>query len=165
MGRYRFGAICARVETQEEMAMKMRSMVLASTGLALALILSGPAFAEVINYSVALSGASEVPPNDSPGTGTVEATFDTDTKAFTWTIEYSGLTGDATAAHFHGPAAPDANAGPVIPIEGNLMSPISGTATLTDDQADELQAGMWYFNIHTAQYPDGELRGQLTAMQ
>ena len=143
--------------------MKTRSMILASAGLALALVLSGPAFAEMISYNVPLTGAAEVPPNDSAGTGTVQATFDTETKAFTWTIEYSGLTGEATAAHFHGPAAADATAGPVIPIEGSLASPIAGTATLTDAQATELQGGMWYFNVHTAQYPDGELRGQLVS--
>jgi hypothetical protein len=104
-----------------------------------------------------------VPPNDSPGTGTVEATFDTESKVFTWTINYEGLTGEATAAHFHGPAAVGENAGPVVPIEGALASPIAGEATLDDAQAADLQAGMWYFNIHTAEYPDGELRGQVTA--
>jgi hypothetical protein len=143
--------------------MPTRLMASVLAGVALAAIAAAPASAEMINYNVPLTGAAEVPPNDSAGTGTVQATFDTDTKVFTWTIEYSGLTGDATAAHFHGPAAPDANAGPVIPIEGNLASPISGTATLTDAQAAELQGGMWYFNVHTAQYPDGELRGQLVA--
>jgi hypothetical protein len=143
--------------------MPTRLMASVLAGVALAALAAAPASAEMINYNVPLTGAAEVPPNDSAGTGTVQATFDTDTKVFTWTIEYSGLTGDATAAHFHGPAAPDANAGPVIPIEGNLASPISGTATLTDAQAAELQGGMWYFNIHTAQFPDGELRGQLVA--
>jgi hypothetical protein len=117
--------------------------------------------AESIAFKADLKGSSEVPPNDSAGTGTVEATFDTDSKAFVWTIDYSGLTGDATAAHFHGPAAPDATAGPVVPIEGSLASPIKGEATLDDQQATDLQAGMWYFNVHTAQYPDGELRGQV----
>jgi hypothetical protein len=132
-------------------------------GAALALVLAaGPALAETVNFKADLKGSEEVPPADSAGTGTVEATFDTDTKVLTWTITYSGMTGDATAAHFHGPAAAGANAGPVVPIEGNLASPISGTATLPDQQATDLQAGMWYFNIHTAQFPDGELRGQVT---
>ncbi len=117
--------------------------------------------AESIAFKADLKGSSEVPSNDSAGTGTVEATFDTESKAFVWTIDYSGLTGDATAAHFHGPAAPDATAGPVVPIEGSLASPIKGEATLDDQQATDLQAGMWYFNVHTAQYPDGELRGQV----
>ena len=127
------------------------------------LLAANPAFAATVNFTATLNGASEVPPNDTGGTGTVQATLDTDAKAFSWTIEYSGLTGDATAAHFHGPAAADANAPPVVPIEGNLVSPIAGTATLTDAQIADLQNGMWYFNVHTAQYPDGEIRGQLTA--
>jgi hypothetical protein len=125
-------------------------------------MLATPAFAEVLNFHATLTGAEEVPANDSAGTGMVEATFDTDTKVFAWTITYEGLTGDATAAHFHGPAAVGENAGPVVPIEGALASPIAGEATLDDAQATDLQAGMWYFNLHTAQYPDGELRGQVT---
>lgn len=130
---------------------------------AIALLLATPAYAELVNFSATLSGSEEVPPNDSAGSGTVEATFDTDSKVFTWTITYEGLTGDPTAAHFHGPADPGANAGPVVPIEGGLASPIEGEATLDDAQAADLQAGKWYFNLHTAQYPDGELRGQVTA--
>ena len=51
----------------------------------------------------------------------------------------------------------------IVPIEGDLASPIQGEATLDDAQAADLQAGKWCFNIHTAQYPDGELRGQVVA--
>jgi len=128
-----------------------------------AMLLAGPAYAETLNMTAELSGAAEVPANDSAGTGTLEATYDTETMLFTWTVTYEGLTGDATAAHFHGPAEADANAGPVIPIEGDLASPIEGSATLTEEQATQLQDGLWYFNIHTAEYPDGEIRGQVTA--
>lgn len=128
-----------------------------------AMLLAGPAYAETLNMTAELSGAAEVPANDSPGTGTLEATYDTETMLFTWTVTYEGLTGDATAAHFHGPAEADANAGPVIPIEGDLASPIEGSATLTEEQATQLQDGLWYFNVHTAEYPDGEIRGQVTA--
>jgi hypothetical protein len=130
---------------------------------AVLLLSTVPALAEVINFSADLSGTAEVPPNDSAGTGTVEATFDTETMVFAWTVNYEGLTGDATAAHYHGPAGEDENAGPVLPIEGDLASPIEGEATLDEAQAADLQAGMWYFNIHTEQYPDGELRGQVTS--
>ena len=128
-----------------------------------AMLLAGPAYAETLNMTAELSGAAEVPANDSAGTGTLEATYDTETMLFTWTVTYEGLTGDATAAHFHGPAEADANAGPVIPIEGDLASPIEGSATLTEEQATQLQDGLWYFNVHTAEYPDGEIRGQVTA--
>ena len=56
-----------------------------------------------------------------------------------------------------------AKAPPVVPIEAPFTSPIKGSATLTDAQASDLQAGMWYFNLHTAKYPDGEIRGQVVA--
>jgi hypothetical protein len=117
--------------------------------------------AEVVTYSAQLAGSTEVPPNDSSGTGAVEATYDTESKALSWAISYSGLTGDATAAHFHGPADAGANAPPVVPLEGSLASPISGSATLTDSQAADLKAGRWYLNLHTAQHPEGEIRGQV----
>jgi hypothetical protein len=129
----------------------------------LAVSAAAPALAEQVKYTATLTAADEVPPTDSTGTGTVDATYDTDTKTFTWTITYDGLTGDATAAHFHGPADPGVNAPPVVPIEPPLASPITGSATLTDTQAADLAAGKWYFNVHTAKYPDGEIRGQVLA--
>ena len=128
------------------------------------LALAGTAFtalAAQVNLSAMLTGTEEVPANTSPGTGTLEATYDSDSNVLNYTVTYSGLTGDATAAHFHGPAAPGENAPPAVPVEGSLASPISGTATLTDAQEAELLGGQWYFNLHTAQYPDGELRGQV----
>ncbi|NPU63625.1 CHRD domain-containing protein [Bradyrhizobium sp. 83012] len=118
--------------------------------------------ATMTSYAATLDGASEVPPNNSKGTGSVKAKFDPSSKQLTWTIAYSGLTGPATAAHFHGPADAGMNAPPVVPIKSDLASPIEGSTTLTDAQVAELQNGRMYFNIHTAANKDGELRGQLT---
>lgn len=122
---------------------------------------SAPVLAEQLTLSATLSGAEEVPPNDSAATGMLEATYDTDTNALSFTVTYDGLTGPATAAHFHGPAAPGENADPVVPIDGALDSPIAGSATLTDAQEAELLGGQWYFNVHTAAHPGGEIRGQV----
>ena len=47
------------------------------------------------------------------------------------------------------------------PFNGNLASPIKGSATLTDTQIAQLEAGKWYINIHTAANKGGEIRGQL----
>jgi hypothetical protein len=77
------------------------------------------------------------------------ASFDAGSRTLTWTATYTGLSGPATAAHFHGPAAPGANAGVVLPFP-SAASPIQGTATLTEAQAIDLLAGRWYVNIHTA---------------
>ena len=140
-----------------------RTASLAAIAAAGLLLFAAPAYAEMLNMSAELTGAAEVPPNDSAATGMLEATYDTETMMLTWTVTYDGLTGEATAAHFHGPAGPDETAGPVVPVEGDLASPIEGSATLTEEQATQLQDGMWYFNLHTAEYPDGEIRGQVMA--
>jgi len=97
----------------------------------------------------------------SSGKGAATASLDTATKTLTWSVEYSGLSGPATAAHIHGPADPGADAGVVVPFTGNLASPIKGSATLTDTQIAQLEAGKWYVNIHTAANKGGEIRGQL----
>ena len=131
---------------------------------AAAMFAAAPAFADALHFSAALKGASEVPPNTTGGTGKVEATLDTATKKFTYAVTYSGLTGPATMAHFHGPAAPGANAPPTVPVPTSaLANPMNGEATLTDEQIADLKAGKWYFNIHTAAHPGGEIRGQLPA--
>ena len=70
------------------------------------LAITHPALAEMISFKAELKGSNEVPPNKSKGTGTLTATYDTASKKFTWKGEYSGLTGPATMAHFHGPADP-----------------------------------------------------------
>lgn len=109
-----------------------------------------------------LSGESEVPPVSNNGSGTVEAILNKQTNVLSWTVTYSGLSGPATGAHFHGPALAGQNAGVVVPMAGSLASPISGAATLTAAQAADLQAGKWYVNLHTAANPNGEIRGQVT---
>ena len=79
----------------------------------------------------------------------------------TYKLTFTHLSGPATAAHIHGPADPGANAGIVVPFTGNITSPIKGSATLTDAQIAQLEAGKWYVNIHTEANKPGEIRGQL----
>jgi hypothetical protein len=133
-------------------------------GLALAMALSSTngVRAEMLSYKVALKSASEVPPNTSGGSGTADVTYDTQTKQLKWKVSYSGLSGPATAAHFHGPAEPGKNAGVMIPIQNIATSPAEGSATLTDAQAADLMGGRLYVNVHTAANPGGEIRGQVT---
>jgi CHRD domain len=114
--------------------------------------------AEEIRFKADLAPAAGVA---SSGKGAATATLDTNTKTLTWTVDYSGLSGPATAAHIHGPADPGANAGIVVPFTGNVASPIKGSATLTDAQIAQLEAGKWYVNIHTEANKPGEIRGQL----
>jgi hypothetical protein len=127
-----------------------------------ALALTAPtlAHAETLTFKASLNAASEVPPKDSAGVGTATATLDTATKLLTYNVTYSKLTGPATMGHIHGPALPGVNAAVVVPF-ANPASPISGSATLTDAQIADLEAGKYYVNVHTEANKGGEIRGQL----
>lgn len=129
-------------------------------GATLALVATAPARAETIKLKAEVKGSTQVPPTESRGAGVGDVTYDTVSHVLTWSVTFSGMTGPAMAAHFHGPAEPDANAGPIVVMEG-LASPLVGTAVLTDDQAGQLLGGLWYINIHTAAHPGGEIRGQV----
>ena len=149
------------MRTQKENPMRITLARFALPLAFFALVTAGAARADTVTYEATLKGADEVPPNDTTGTGKVEASYDTKTMKLTYTVTFSGLSGPATAAHFHGPAKPGANAGPVITLSGKLDSPIKGEATLTAAQAKDLADGMWYLNVHTAAHTSGEIRGQI----
>jgi CHRD domain len=134
--------------------------MLATLALGAAVAFAGPAFADKMKAT--LSGADEVPANTSAGKGTADIDYDAASKKLTWKLTYSGLTGPATAAHFHGPAEAGKNATVAVPITGAATSPAEGSATLTDAQAADLLAGKYYVNVHTAANPGGEIRGQVT---
>lgn len=121
--------------------------------------------AETMAFEAKLSGANEVPANTSSGSGSLEASLDKQTNLLSWTVTYSGLTGPVKAGHFHGPAVAGSNAGVAQGFTGNLESPIKGSATLTAAQVDDLKAGKWYVNLHTAANPGGEVRGQVMPAQ
>jgi CHRD domain len=137
----------------------LNKTVLASLALGAAVAFAGPAFADKMKAT--LDGKSQVPANTSAATGTADIDYDPASKKLSWKLTYSGLSGPATAAHFHGPAAAGANAGVAVAIPNATASPVEGSATLTDAQAADLVAGKYYINIHTAANPGGEIRGQV----
>jgi CHRD domain len=138
----------------------MTKTMLATLALGAAITFAGPAFADKMKAT--LDGKSEVPPTTSTGTGTADIDYDAASKKLSWKVTYSGLTGPATAAHFHGPAGPADKAGVAVAIPNATSSPVEGSAVLTDAQAADLTAGKYYVNIHTAANPGGEIRGQVT---
>jgi hypothetical protein len=139
-------------------------------GAASALVLASASrgYAATTQFKADLKPSSEVPPNQSAGTGSVTASYDPATKQLTWNGTFSGLSGPPTAAHIHGPAEPGKNAGVVVWVSDHdtkahpFTSPFQGSATLTDAQASDLTSGLYYVNVHTAANPGGEIRGQLT---
>jgi hypothetical protein len=142
--------------------MMFRRVLLAA---ALSAAFVSAASAATVQYTARLSGRSEIPKTDSKGKGRFDATFDTESKVLSYTLTFDGLTGPATAAHIHGPANRKESAGVVVPLGGKTpTSPVTGTATLTDDQVKMLQSAKMYVNVHTAANPGGEIRGQITGM-
>jgi hypothetical protein len=120
-----------------------------------------------------LDGGQETPPVQTGATGTMTVMLNPDQTAATYFLSDSGLL-NVTGAHIH--VAPPGVAGPIIfPLaEGPYTSPL--TATLTeadftpqpgaatfDEAVDAMLTGNTYANVHTAAYPDGEIRGQILA--
>ena len=138
----------------------MSKTIFATLVLGAAVAFAGPAFAD--KYKAMLDAKSEVPPNTSGASGTADIDYDAASKKLSWKISYSGLTGPATAAHFHGPAESGKNAGVEVAIPNAGSSPVEGSATLTDAQAADLTGGKLYVNVHTAANPGGEIRGMVT---
>ncbi len=125
--------------------------------------------ANTITFDATLSGAFEVPPNMSPGTGFAIVTID-DIADTVWVdLTYSGLTAPASNAHIHCCAVPGVGAPVAIPFipGGFVTGSTSGTFTATFSNVSPailagLENGLGYINVHTANFPAGEIRGNLT---
>jgi hypothetical protein len=140
-----------------------RRAIFGAVGL-IGLGLAGRARAAPMSFDVKLSGAEQVPPVETKGSGMAHLTYDAATRELTWMVTYENLSGPVTMAHFHGPAGKGKNAGVKLWIsqKGSAVSgPISGKATLSAEDAKEMMAGDWYINIHTKDHPGGEIRGQV----
>ncbi len=111
-----------------------------------------------VTYTATLNGSNEVPANNSTATGTATLTFNKDTQVFTLKVVHTVV--NATAGHIHIGAA-GTNGSVVFPFV-SVASPINFTSSVLDGaQEDDLNAGLYYVNIHTATFPGGEIRGQL----
>jgi len=146
--------------------------------------------AATVVYIADLNGASEVPPNASPGTGTARIAIDTKAHSLGVFFNFKGLTSGTTAAHIHGPTAlpGEGTAGvisalPTFPgtplgvTEGGYKAKFNtslastynsefveasgGVAKAEAALASILAAGTAYFNVHTTQFEAGEIRGNL----
>lgn len=113
-------------------------------------------------FEANLAPTQEVPAVDSAAAGRAVFVLITDTlyyRVFVADIDH------VTASHIH-EAAPGANGPVIVPLfTGSGIfdpsQPISGTVVLTPTQVAKLMAGDYYINVHTTDFPGGELRGQI----
>jgi hypothetical protein len=154
------------------------------------ILLSPAAEAATVRYVATLSGASEVPPNASTGTGQVILDI-VDELSMSLSVTFSGLTGTTTIAHIHnapaginGPIMTSVPSFPGFPTgvtEGSYAQTLDLSLASTWNPAfitssggtadgakaiflSELAQGEAYFNLHSSAFPGGELRGQLSAV-
>ena len=123
--------------------------------------------ANKVTIQASLSGGGEVPRNSSQAQGQMTGTFDTDTNTLEWSVTYKGIVTPVIGAHFHGPvsyigATSEENAPIQVGTPGNLASPFHGLAQIGETQAKDLKDGRYYFNVHSKEFPAGEIRGPVT---
>jgi membrane protease subunit (stomatin/prohibitin family) len=112
----------------------------------------------VVSFYADLKGSNEVPANTSTANGNTIATFNKDTKILTVVTSYSGMV--VTAGHIHKEVA--GSNGPVVFPFTTTASPIVFTSVaLNTGQETDLMANLYYVNLHSTAYSDGEIRGQL----
>ena len=134
----------------------------------LAALCTPGAQATVLTYDVTISGAESVPPNATPATGSAVVIVDDVLNTVSVDLTFSGLIGGpATAAHIHCCVPPTANGPVVIPFtsfpnttSGTYSNIFSGVST-ADIQG--IENGLAYINIHNAEFPAGEIRGDILA--
>lgn len=117
-------------------------------------------------YSVSMDSAQEnVSTNTSAATGFGTMTLNLD-NTLSYSISYSLLEGNYSASHIHGPAAPGFGAGVILNLNNVPIDTHSGTLSgttvpLSISQINDLNAGLWYANIHSSIHGGGEIRGQI----
>jgi hypothetical protein len=118
----------------------------------------------ILVYQAFLSGANENPPNATTGTGYGTVTLNATMDQFVVDLTWQGLTGNASAGHIHGPAPIGTNAPVIFPfaIVPGVSGHFTGTFAINATQLGWLTDGLLYMNLHTASFPGGEIRGQLT---
>jgi hypothetical protein len=151
--------------------------------LILVLAFAIPAHADTITYTATLLGSNEVPPTGSPATGFAIFTLNGNLLSIDET--FSGLTAPASAAHIHccGPVGVnEIVAVPFTPFPNTTSGHFLGTVDLTlaatyngafitqeggtvglaeAGLIAALNSGNTYANIHDANFPGGEIRGQI----
>ncbi len=123
-------------------------------------LFAAPARAEI--FTANLTGAREVPPVATNATGYARVFLNESTGMITFTVVFNGFSMAQTGAHIHTGAI--GVAGPVtigLGTVGGTAGTISGTAAITPAQIALLRSHQFFVNVHSGNFPGGELGGQL----
>jgi hypothetical protein len=126
-------------------------------------ICAANAFGQQQRFVANLSGAQEAPTSGSTGKGVCSVLLNGSETQIMVSCTYSNLSGAVAGAHIHGNAAPRANA-PVLfnfNFTGAQSGNFGGTFGVSLAQVAALRSNLFYVNVHTANFPNGEIRGQL----
>lgn len=155
-------------------------------------LMTSTSSAALLLYGTSMSGLQEAPVNNSSGSGTVLVNIDTSLHTMRVRATFTGLTGNSTAAHIHGPTpVPGGTAGVATTTPSFVGFPLGVTSGSMDQTYDltltssyngtfvtanggtaagaelallnSLAAGTSYFNIHSTSFAAGEIRGFLIA--
>jgi hypothetical protein len=110
-----------------------------------------------VTFDITIDAGQEVPPSGTSGTGT--GTFDLVANTLSFNITFMNLSSAEQAAHIHGPAAPGTNAPILFPLPAG--NPKIGVWNYPESRERQLTDGLMYVNIHSANFPAGEIRGQI----
>jgi hypothetical protein len=129
----------------------------------IAVVLAVPAVAATTKMSTKLAGSAEAPgPGAEKGVGSAKMAFDGEKGQVCYTLTTSG-TDTPTMAHIHKGAI--GTPGPVVVA---LTAPANGRAKDCTPVATDVMSAIlatpsdYYVNIHTAAFPKGAMRGQLS---
>jgi uncharacterized repeat protein (TIGR01451 family) len=109
-------------------------------------------------FTATLTGAQETPPNNSTATGRATLLLSSDEKTARVSLTFAGLSSGQTDAHIHGPATPGVSAPAIFPLPLGQVSDFA--IALTSSQVQDLKNGLFYINVHSSNFPTGEIRGQ-----
>ena len=141
-------------------------MMRSSLSAIFAALLSGSIAAQTLTYAVDLTGAQEVPPATTSGNGRATVTLNRTTGAVSVSGSYQNLSSAASAAHIHGASRRGLNSGVIVglTVSGGTTGTFSGSGTLTAAQITDMLEGVTYLNVHTGNFPGGEVRGQIDSV-
>jgi uncharacterized repeat protein (TIGR01451 family) len=108
-----------------------------------------------------LDGGQEVPPTNSTATGTATLLLSPDETEGRVSLNFSGLTTSETVAHIHGPATLGVSAPALFPLPFGQVNDFQ--ISLTASQVQDLKNGLMYINVHSTNFPSGEIRGQFVS--